>query len=808
MAKNDIPTSACNGTGCPPADDLRALLHHADTHDSGDVRLTSVTEHVGDCLGCQHRMDELATAGDADLSAVVRHIDRADPPRGSAYWSALDQVQGPLTLPFGGDRGGADGPGSEANLEPTLNHGSVPDLNLDFLEPSTAPNSIGRISAFEVRRVVGRGGMGVVLHGFDTHLQRDVALKILDPQLAHNTTMRQRFCREARAAAAVSHDNLVAIYQVDEATNSGLPFLIMQLVNGESLEQRLRRVGKLAPMEVARIGMQAAAGLASAHASGLIHRDIKPGNILIEENTEKVRLTDFGLARAAEDMKLTRTGFVAGTPLYMAPEQARGDEIDARVDLFSLGSVLYECLAGVPAFDGKTPLAVLRRVADETPTPLSKINPDVPDWLEDLIEGLLAKDPADRFQTAAEVAEIISTHLQATMTGEGSTDKCLLTRSSPRLRRKRMQVCWKQVAMLLSLFTAGVAVGGFGVWGLIPPTTNVAREPAAPGTPSPTPDVDPGPPPKAILPAKSGAIWSVALSKDGGTLVMGIENGRVSLWNVTTRQLRYDLHPENDEQAPAHKGPVWALDFTPDGKQLVSASDDGTIKLWNLETGKQEKSIPVGTPVRAAAISPNGAYVAIGDRFGDVTVFDLATESVMLQYKQESTVNGVAFSPDSLTIASVSTNKTVVLYEIAGQRKRFDLPGHTGPVYGLSFSPDGQQLATASWDQSVILWDLQSGTATTTINAHEEGVWAVQYSPNGELLATAGQDGTTKLWSVRTGDLLATLGRHKGTVHTLVFDEKGEILATGGRDGTVRIWDVSKIRANSMPDRPRMTAGS
>ncbi len=149
----------------------------------------------------------------------------------------------------------------------------------------------------------------------------------------------------------------------------------MQLVQGESLEQRLKRVGKLPAMEVARLGMQAAAGLAAAHAGGLIHRDIKPGNILLEDPVDRVKLTDFGLARAAEDVKLTRTGFVAGTPLYMAPEQARGDEVDHRADLFSLGSVLYEAATGTAPFDGKTPLAVLRRVADETPTPLQRGEP-------------------------------------------------------------------------------------------------------------------------------------------------------------------------------------------------------------------------------------------------------------------------------------------------------------------------------------------------------------------------------------------------------------------------------------------------
>src|SRR5207237_9059325 len=174
---------------------------------------------------------------------------------------------------------------------------------------------------------------------------------------------QRRSCREPVAAASVTHDNLVAVHQVDDNGPGGLPYIVMQLVNGETLEQRVKRVGRLPVAEAIRVGFQAAAGLTAAHAAGLIHRDIKPANILLERGTEKVRLTDFGLARATEDLKLTRTGFVAGTPLYMAPEQARGDDIDHRADLFSLGSVLYEALAGMPAFGGKSPAAVLRRAA-------------------------------------------------------------------------------------------------------------------------------------------------------------------------------------------------------------------------------------------------------------------------------------------------------------------------------------------------------------------------------------------------------------------------------------------------------------
>src|SRR6516162_2388202 len=181
--------------------------------------------------------------------------------------------------------------------------------------------------------------MGVVLKAFDPSLHRVVAIKVLAPQLATSGVARQRFLREAKAAAAVSHDHLVTIHAVDEA--NGLPYLVMQYIAGPSLQQRIDKEGALEVAEILRIGMQTAEGLAAAHGHGMVHRDVKPANILLEEGVSRVKLTDFGLARAIDDASLTQSGVVAGTPLYMSPEQAAGEPIDHRSDLFSLGSVLY-----------------------------------------------------------------------------------------------------------------------------------------------------------------------------------------------------------------------------------------------------------------------------------------------------------------------------------------------------------------------------------------------------------------------------------------------------------------------------------
>jgi hypothetical protein len=287
--------------------------------------------------------------------------------------------------------------------------GDAADASLDFLEPSRKPNSLGRLGHYEVLEVVGRGGMGIVLKALDETLHRVVAIKVMAPQLAANATARKRFMREARAAAAVSHDQVVTIHAVEEANR--LPYIVMQFVAGISLQERLVRTGPLGLKEILRIGTQTAEGLAAAHKQGLVHRDVKPANILLENSVERVKLTDFGLARAAADASLTQSGVIAGTPLYMAPEQARGEPVDHLADLFSLGSVLYALCTGRPPFRAGTAVAVLKRVCEDTPRAIRETNPEVPGWLCDIIAKLHAKDPRDRFQSAKEVADLLGQHL-------------------------------------------------------------------------------------------------------------------------------------------------------------------------------------------------------------------------------------------------------------------------------------------------------------------------------------------------------------------------------------------------------------
>ena len=277
--------------------------------------------------------------------------------------------------------------------------------SLTFLSESDEEDSIGKLGNYEVLEIVGAGGMGIVMRAWDPSLRRIVAIKVLASHLANSAAAGRRFVREAQAAAAVSHDHVVAIHAVE--ADHEPPYLVMQYIDGKTLQQRLDGVGPLHVREVLRIGQQTALGLAAAHQQGIIHRDIKPANILLENGVERVRITDFGLARAIDDASMTQSGVDAGTPLFMAPEQAEGIQLDHRADLFSLGSVLYVMCTGRPPFRSSTMIGVIRRVCDDSPRPIREINPDVPDWLCAIIDRLLTKEPKNRYASAEEVAELL-----------------------------------------------------------------------------------------------------------------------------------------------------------------------------------------------------------------------------------------------------------------------------------------------------------------------------------------------------------------------------------------------------------------
>jgi eukaryotic-like serine/threonine-protein kinase len=757
-----MPTNTLTTAECPTTVDLDRLVRGRLT----EARSATLADHVGSCSNCQKRLELLAGGGD-DLASKLREAENDRPPNDSAYWKALASAEDEVRL-----------------TTLSLNNGSTDShqsgvQKLDFLQASTEPGRIGRLGTFDIVREVGRGGMGVVLHAYDPCLQRDVAVKVIDPQLANNEVARQRFCREARAAAAVTHDNLVAVHQVDEDEDSGLPYLVMQLVIGESLEQRLKRVGQLGVLDVARIGMQAAAGLAAAHAGGLIHRDIKPGNILLEAPSDRVKLTDFGLARAAEDVKLTRTGFVAGSPLYMAPEQARGEEVDHRADLFSLGSVLYEATAGTPPFDGKSPLMVLRRVADETPQSLSAVNTDVPHWLSDIVDKLLAKNPADRYQTAAEVAEVFATELARTHALSPLDVPAEVCPSASRsgTSRTRKPICWKSVAFRILPWLGGTILGGLLVAILMQPRTaeRVVEAPAP----------SPGPEPKMVLQGDSGAIWAVAFIPNTDEVVLGYEDGSMKIWKLNRQSIFKTLERMN--------GTVWTADVSANGKYLVVASDDAVVTVWNLTNNyNRELSFSQPTSTKAAVFSPDCLKLATGDRNSTVRVWDLDAQIPVELIGHRGTVHGLAYSPDGTRLASAGSDGTVKVWNPLDRDAKplFVLEQHKGAVYSVAFSPDGKKLATAGWDGTVRVWDAANGTQLQTIRPQEGDAWSVSFGNGGKWLAFAVQD-TVRVWEVETEKEIFNYHGSRA-FHTVRFAPDGTTLLAGGRDGALRVWEIGK----------------
>ncbi len=377
-----------------------------------------IENHLCTCKKCQQHLEQLAGGKDWWTSTET------------ALREVVQQLESPPTQLF-----------ETSKKEPS-------DLKANASEHSWLDKiSVnGCLGPYKLETVIGHGGTGVVAMAFDTQLQRRVAIKVLFPHLAANGAAKQRFAREAQAAATVVHPSVVPIHAVDAQHDP--PFLIMAYVPGGSLQQRLDLRGALGVVEILRIALQVCEGLAAAHSQGLVHRDVKPANILLEAGTDRVLLSDFGLARALDDATLTASGYVAGTPPYMSPEQARGDLVDQRSDLFSVGSLMFAMATGRPPFQGNSPLTVLQRVCSQATPATRTVNEDLPAWFDRLIGLCHAKQPKDRISDAQQLAEILRqclAHVQRPSVFPLPT--CLRTRS------------WRPFAIAACCLLAGVLMG-------------------------------------------------------------------------------------------------------------------------------------------------------------------------------------------------------------------------------------------------------------------------------------------------------------------------------------------------------------
>jgi formylglycine-generating enzyme required for sulfatase activity len=360
----------------------------------------SVEDHLAgkkaECPGCGQAVAVPGTVAPAALENTPTTPPVGEPSRQDQGTPSSPAGDSPLTCQ-----------GSSRSVERWRLHALALDHDprfMEFLAPPGAEDELARLGKYRILAILGHGGMGVVFKAEDPMLDRLVALKVMLPEVAARPGMKERFLREARAAAAVVHDHVVRIYEIEER---GVPFLAMEFLEGTSLESWLRQGNASTGRQILKVGREIARGLAAAHSRGLIHRDIKPANLWLDSAAEgRVKILDFGLARmvqAAGEHNLTQSGAILGTPAYMAPEQARGEKVDGRADLFSLGVVLYRlCTAQMP-FKGNNTMSVLTALAVDNPTPPHVVNPAVVRPLSDLVMYLLEKDPARRPGTADEV---------------------------------------------------------------------------------------------------------------------------------------------------------------------------------------------------------------------------------------------------------------------------------------------------------------------------------------------------------------------------------------------------------------------
>jgi serine/threonine protein kinase/WD40 repeat protein len=784
--------------------------------------LQELTAHLDLCTTCQERLDEMMAA-EPEWKEAARLFGR----------EAVGQASG-LQRVMHGMRDLANLPRAQAVDEKML---------LSILDPPARPGQLGSLNRYVITDVIGRGGMGIVLKAIDPALDRVVAMKVLAPHLATSAPARRRFAREAQAAAAVSHDHVVAIHAVEEA--NGLPFLVMQYVPGISLQERLDRTGPLELREILRIGMQTAAGLAAAHAQGLVHRDIKPANILLENGVERVHITDFGLARAVDDASLTQSGVLPGTPQYMAPEQARGETVDHRADLFSLGSVLYALCTGRPPFRASTTMGVLRRVSERTPRPILEINPDVPTWLVVVIERLHAKDPDERFQTASELSELLGRYLAHVEQPE----RVPLPSGPvwPRgwlFRGRRRALPWQGALSLAAIVTAGLALA---IWtGAVPPQQQPAQNSRSDPPEGDAASAGRVPEPLASLrtslPHSRGAVLSAGFAPGGELLATGSNDGAMRLWDPFSRKLKATL--------TAHSSAIWSVAFADNGQMLASGSgkwgsfaQPGEIHVWDAATLAKLFSLdgPQGIAF-SVAFSPDSQIVAAGTSDNKVWLWNLLTQTgrgglpgVIPEFEHglakwdpiipagprqlvghKAPVRSVAFSHDGETLASGSFDGTTRLWDVSTGRPKSTLPlsvlpSHAGKVNRLAFSPDDQILAVAEFGESpefpelagapgrVTLWDLASGREFQVLRGHRGHVLSLAYSPDGSMLATGGGDweafGEVKLWDAMSGRELLDLHGHTEWVECVAFSPDGRTLvSSSGTDGTlgqVKLWEVA-----------------
>lgn len=656
-----------------------------------------------------------------------------------------------------------------------------------------APGSV--VAGYRIEERLGTGGMAIVYRAVDERLGRKVALKVLAPELSADAAFRERFIRESRAAAAVDDPHIIPVFEAGEDRAAGdVLFIAMRLVPGGDVHTLVRQAGPLPPGRAALILSQAASALDSAHRYGLVHRDVKPANMLMDVSAgggrpDHVYLSDFGLSKiTATAGGLTATGIFIGTPDYAAPEQIEGTSIDGRTDQYSLACSAFELLSGAVPFPREQALASALAHVSEPPPQLTSRRPDLPWQVDAVLARALAKSPADRYATCREFTDALREAL-----GLASYDS---GHSAVPPRRTPTEVV--------------ATIGGSGVPRSLPPPAEYARYPAPPAYAGPTPPGSPAPLPSVRPPRRTGPVAVVAV---GVIVAAGIVTGALLLrpgspaanspgGRHTTPPTR-GLRPSRFSFAAAldpgvRPAGVWSLAFGRHA-QLVTGGASGRAYLWGRRTSSPLATLPDPglSQVIAVALSADGRTLAVGAKNGQVYLWNLATRSLVRTLNDPGSrgVLAVSISPSGSVLAVGDRNGATYLWSPANGHLITSLPD-TGPgsqgVDTLAFSRDGSELAAGDYNGRVYVWQVATSALLAKIAVpatYHQAVTTVAFSPDGKLLAAGSYDGTTYLWHAASWGFAQALTDPDGSgVEAIAFSPVSHLLVTGAESGRAYLW--------------------